>query len=229
MTTRKCYTYIREAWKHEDDPDIILQKQILNVLNYTKTSKSAYAAPDYPAGYHTIELNGVKYPGLRSPASRFKDIAINFEGKTLLDIGCNQGGMIFHLKNQLKYAIGIDFDPNMINACNLLKQLAPELEANFFVIDLDKDPHELIREFIPGGFVDIVFLLSVCKWIKSWRELIKFCSQICHTMVFEVNGSNRREQIDEIQSQFTRVEFLREGVITKVSKRASKPLLLAVK
>ncbi|MFD1380917.1 hypothetical protein [Fodinicurvata halophila] len=64
---------------------------INNILNYTKTSGSAYSARIHPAGYHTLNILGEKIQGQRNPSLRLQDVPFVFEGKTVLDIGTNQG------------------------------------------------------------------------------------------------------------------------------------------
>ena len=87
-----------------------LFRQIRNLLNYTKTSNSSYSAQQFPAGYHTINLNGQQILGQRDPSKRLSLAPVDFCGKTVLDLGCNQGGMIHQIATSVKWAVGVDFE-----------------------------------------------------------------------------------------------------------------------
>ncbi len=97
--------------------------KVLNVIRYTQNSRTAYAAVGYPAAYHTIQIGNEVIEGQRDPVARLAAVSYDSSGKTLLDIGCNQGGMLFALSEQIKYGIGIDYDSNMINAANRIRAL----------------------------------------------------------------------------------------------------------
>lgn len=207
----RSYHFARTDWQHETQHEAMARARILNLLNYTKTSGSSYAATQFPAGYHTIEMDGAVYDGQRKPSDRLDLVPLDFTGKSVLDIGCNQGGMIFALGDAPRWAVGLDYDSRMINACNMLRSRAPERDLGFFVFDIDRDPHGLIRDFLPEPRVDVVFLLSVCMWVTRWRELIDALTEITDTLVFEANGSEA-EQDEQIAYLHTRF-----GTVTKLS------------
>lgn len=187
------YSFERLPLDAVHDTDERSFRQMLNLLSYTKTSGSVYSANQYPAGYHTIEINGRQLQGQRDPSKRLEHVPIDFHGKTVLDIGCNQGGMLFQLADELKWGVGIDYDSRMINAANRIKSLRNTSRLNFYALDLELEPLELMEDFIPEPKVDVIFLLSVCMWLKNWREVIAFARKISHTMVFETNGSNEQQ------------------------------------
>jgi 2-polyprenyl-3-methyl-5-hydroxy-6-metoxy-1,4-benzoquinol methylase len=68
-------------------------RKIINLLNYTKRSASAYDGQGYDVGYHSFNINGKQFKGQRDPKQRLSNVNYDFTGKTVLDIGCNQGGM----------------------------------------------------------------------------------------------------------------------------------------
>jgi len=92
--------------------------KLLTLLQYTKTDKIDYNADKYDVGYHTFVFNGIMYQGQRNPLQRLKNVPYNFTGKTVLDIGCNQGGMLFALRKKLRWAVGIDYNHKLVNAAN---------------------------------------------------------------------------------------------------------------
>lgn len=183
--------------------------QVRNLLNYTKTCDTTYSAKAFPAGYHTIEIGGRQLNGQRNPAERLKAVPVDFAGKTVLDIGCNQGGMLFEVP-QVKWAVGVDYDPRMINAANRIKSLRQIDHMSFYVLDLEKEPLSLLEDLIPEPKVDIVFLLSVCNWIGNWRDVISYGARISNAMLFETTGPAKRQelQIDWLRKVYGDVRLI---------------------
>jgi hypothetical protein len=187
-------------------------RQVLNVVNFTKTSNSSYAASDFAAAYHTIDVNVRRVAGQRDPAKRLALVPVDFHGKTVLDLGCNQGGMIHQLAKTIKWGVGIDYDPAMVNAANRIKHATDDRNTSFYVLDLQQGPLELISDFLPEPKADICFLLSVCMWLDNWREVIDFARSKSHAMLFETNGSDlqQQEQIAYLKKRYRSVELLSE-------------------
>lgn len=188
-------------------------RQIQNLLNYTKTSQSAYSAKNYPAGYHTIQIGGQSIRGQRDPASRLNQVPIDFRGKTVLDIGCNQGGMLHQLSRDIKHGVGIDFDSRMINVANKISTVKCLANLSFYVFDLEKEQLDLIEDFLPEHSVDVVFLLSVSMWLKNWPDVIDFGARISDAMVFESNGSveEQAEQKAYLKRTYESVSLLSDS------------------
>lgn len=187
--------------------------RIRNILNYTKTSGTAYAAKQYPAGYHSLELFGRQLPGQRDPRLRFRNLPFDFRGKRVLDIGTNQGGMLLAIRDRIELGVGLDYDPRMVNAATRLAASSGAANLHFFVFDLQKDPLELIPDLVPGGRVDVVFLLSVCMWIENWRDVIRFCATNADAMVFESNGSDAQQldQETELHAHYRHVRLIEDS------------------
>src|SRR5690606_17596708 len=82
----------------------------------------------------------------------------------------------------------------------------------FYVFDLERDPLELIRDLCPEQKVDIVFLLSVCRWLPNWRDVLRFSAGLADTMVFESNGMAEQQarQINSLSDLYPNVECLAE-------------------
>jgi hypothetical protein len=68
---------------------------------------------------------------------------------------------------------------------------------NFYVLDLEKEPLNLIEDFIPEPKVDVVFLLAVCMWISNWREVISYSARISGSMLFETTGPAEQQELQE--------------------------------
>lgn len=185
-------------------------RQIVNCLNYTKTSGSAYSAHKYPAGYHTLQLNGLHLAGQRKPAERLSLVPFDFKGKTVLDIGCNQGGMLFAIADQIEWGVGVDYDYRMINACNRIRSHTRTSHLDFYVFNLDRDPLEVMEDLLPGTTVDVAFLLSVCKWVDNWRSVIGMTATVATRLLFESNGTDEQqaEQLECVRQHYRHVTQL---------------------
>ncbi len=186
--------------------------KIINLLNYTKRSGATYSGELYNSGYHTLNLGDKTIAGQRNPAERFKNIPFKFEGKSVLDIGCNQGGMLHAIADKISYGVGIDYDSRMINVSNRIKSFFENNHLNFYVFDLVNEDLNYIKDFLRDEFVDICFLLSVCMWVKNWKELIDFCKGISKKLLFETNGSEKqqKEQIEYLYSIYKNVVLINE-------------------
>lgn len=185
-------------------------RKIINLLNYTKRSTSAYDGEGYDVGYHSFNINGKKLKGQRDPTQRFSNVKYDFTGKSVLDIGCNQGGMIHEISDQIKHGVGIDYDSRMINVANRIRAYRKSPNTDFFVFNLEDEPLDMIRDFLPEGKVDVVFLLSVCMWFKNWKDVVKFAFDISDAVLFESNGKveQQNEQIAYLNELYSKVELL---------------------
>ncbi len=169
-------------------------QQILNLLNYTKTSGSPYNGQDFPAGYHTLDIKNFHLAGQRHPKERFGLVPFDFTGKTVLDIGSNQGGMLFNIADKISHGVGIDYDRRVVNAANRIRSYTETRNLDFYVFDLEKDDLALIEDFLPGGRVDIVFLLAVCMWTKNWKSVIDVAAKVSKNILFESNGDPEQQK-----------------------------------
>jgi hypothetical protein len=207
------YVFERQPIDPLSDPDTRSFQQVRNILNYSKTSGSSYSAARYPAGYHTIEVNGQSLQGQRNPAKRLEHVPVDFRGKTVLDIGCNQGGMLFQIDGLVKWGVGIDYDARMTNTANRIKALRQCTNLHFYVLDLENEPLGLIEDFLPESKVDVVFLLSVCMWLRNWREVVEFCAGLSSSMLFETNGTRDQQtaQMEHLRGLYSSVSLLTES------------------
>lgn len=212
----EVYVYNRIRWEAcETNMGEKGMQQIMNLLNYSKTSGTSYAAMKYPAGYHTLRIGGPIIQGQRDPLERLNRLKINFTGLRVIDIGCNQGGMLFALHDKIKWGVGVDFDYRLVNCCSRIVQHA-EMGSKlaFYCFDIDKDPHEMLLDMLPEptGEVDVVFLLAVCMWVEKWKEIIDHCARIAPVMVFESNGEHevQKRQIEHVMKKYAQVEMIDE-------------------
>ena len=187
-------------------------KKIINLLNYTKRSSVSYSAGAFDVGYHSFNIEGVELKGQRNPVERFANIPYDFKDKTVLDIGCNQGGMINAIADKIASGIGIDYDSRMVNAANRMKFHLGNHHTNFFVFDLEKENLNYIKDFLPYNKVDAVFLLSVCMWVENWKDVIKLANEVSSHLIFESNGKpdQQDEQISFIKTIYSQIDLINE-------------------
>lgn len=197
--------------------------KIKNLLQYTTTSDKTYNGSQYEGGYHTLTILGNTIKGQRNPAQRLEGVPYDFNGKTVLDVGSNQGGMLFQIQDKIAQGVGIDFDHRLINVANRIKQSHNYSNLNFYVFDLEKEDFNLIENFADKQ-IDIIFLLSVCMWIKNWKEFCTWCSLNAKSCLFETNGKKyeQAEQVEFLQTIYKTVTLIREKSVDDESQTKRK-------
>lgn len=153
----------------------------------------------YESGYHTLKVGTTILKGQRNPEQRLSNVDYDFTGKTVLDLGCNRGGMLFEIQDKVKYAVGIDYDSNLINCCNMLKCHDKAHNLNFYVHNLDTMDLQDLNLYGP---FDIAFMLSMSRWLKKWKTYINWIGTNCRACLFETNGSNQDEQVKLLAKHF---------------------------
>jgi len=201
---------LKTSEPHKLYPEQLLK--LINLLNYTRGRSVSYSASSFETGYHTLKIGEFELKGQRNPDQRFANVPFDFNGKSVLDIGCNQGGMLHAIADKISHGVGIDFDFKMVNAANKIKSYNQTAHLDFYNFDLDNEDYGYISDFLPDSRVDIIFLLSVCKWITRWKELITFCASISDYMLFETNGSAevQQGQISYLKTVFKKVDIINE-------------------
>jgi 2-polyprenyl-3-methyl-5-hydroxy-6-metoxy-1,4-benzoquinol methylase len=187
-----------------------IHQKILNVINYTKNSGAIYNGEGFESAYHSIEMDGKKYQGQRDNVWRLSKIPYDFKDKVVLDIGCNMGGVLKTLSNQIKEGVGLDYDYRCINAANLIKAKEKLNNINYYLFNLEKEDLGFIKNFFLKEKVDLCFLLSVCMWIKNWKEVILFCSKLSSNLIFETNGSHNQQcnQVEMLEKLYSSIQVI---------------------
>lgn len=176
---------------------------IINELKKTKGYKNYNGRSNKITqfGYHSFDIDEIKIQGQRNTKQRINSISkyINFDGKIVVDVGCNVGGMLFHLKN-IKQGFGFDFDLNVIDAANNISSILNKTNLIFKQFDFDKQDIEIFKKELPV-IPDVVFFLSIANWIKNWKTVYDYFIDLNVDIVFETN---------EIKSELTQLEFFEE-------------------
>ncbi len=180
---------------------------ILKVLDYTKANKEWFDSRDLVAGYHSVELKGQHFRGQRDPAARLEKLGLDFTGKTVLDVGCSNGGLLHRLAPVVALGVGVDYNAKCINAANVLKASGDYRNIHFYVFDLDREDISLLPNFMLGHDIDICLFLNLSLWVKNWKAVFRFCSERSKVMVFEAHGSEeqQQEQLDYVSTIYSSV------------------------
>lgn len=146
-------------------------------------------------GYHSFNIGNLQLNGQRNPIQRINIMKkyINFNNKTIIDFGCNTGGMILHLP-ELDNAIGMDFDENCIQNCQFISSLLKyNTQYDFRVQDLNQFSLTSFLSEKGSIKIDIIFLLSLGSWISNWKELYTACVSNSDIIVLETNNDREGE------------------------------------
>jgi SAM-dependent methyltransferase len=188
-----------------------MDQKILQLLNYASTNDKAYNGAEYEGGYHTLKIKDILIKGQRNPEIRFKNLNFDFTNKTVLDIGSNQGGMLFEIQGFIKEGIGLDIDKNLVNVSNKITKFCRYDNLSFYVFDVETENLEIIKSFFNND-IDVIFLLSVCMWINNWKDVIKWCYENSMYCFFETNGKQKvqEEQLSFLKSLYRQVTVVNE-------------------
>lgn len=146
-------------------------------------------------GYHSYNIDDINIIGQRNPKIRINEIKkhVDFSEKNVIDFGCNVGAMLHHL-TEIKNGLGFDYDEKCINAANNISNILGRDNLNYIVHDFDKNSYKELKDKI-NIKPDIIFILSLGSWVKSWHELYDVCLQYDCEIILEINN------VDEGKSQ----------------------------
>ena len=138
-------------------------------------------------GYHSFQIGNLKITAQRNPVERLNNIRkyIDFTDKTVIDLGCNVGGMILHL-NEIRRGLGFDYDKKAIKVANKLSNIF-QSQCTFQSADLNRFSFSRIPSNVDFSET-IIFLFSLGSWIKNWRRLYKKAHLTGSLIVLEVNN-----------------------------------------
>ena len=130
------------------------------------------------------------YRGARRTRKRIKQMGldkINFEGKTVLDLGCSGGEFARYADDQgAKYVMGVD-TPKIAKVAEELSRYLGYHRIDFCGRDLTKDKLKLPK-------FDIILFFSMAHHV-GYR---KYLSELCNEMViYEGNARTRDKEVEE--------------------------------
>jgi 2-polyprenyl-3-methyl-5-hydroxy-6-metoxy-1,4-benzoquinol methylase len=122
-------------------------------------------------------------------------------GKRVLDLGCNNGAMLFQLSNYAPtLGLGIEYDPEKVDLARRIAAFAGVDGLEFRAGDLDRlDAADL------GGPFEIVLCLAVEAHVRKPRHLYQLLAAVTRgKLLFEANGSTPPEKV---LSELTKAGF----------------------
>jgi SAM-dependent methyltransferase len=167
---------------------------VFRIVDQIRRNDRPYAGVDHAAGYHSLELRGERFRGQRDCSQRLAQVPFEFEGKVVLDLGCNVGAMLHSLSRRIQTGYGVDVDPRCIEAAQRIQRLNDAKNLEFFTFDVEGQPLSVLRGRLPVARVDICLLLSLCGWLAHWRELVVDASRMAPHLLFESNGTEQQQQ-----------------------------------
>lgn len=188
------------------------EKATLKLLKYV--SKEKWGA------YYTLQIGQQLINGQRNQEIRLSHVPYDFTGKSVLDIGCNSGGMLFALQDRIKWGVGIEFNSKLVNVANKLKSYFKSNNLDFYVFDLDKEPVNCISNFLKENQVDICFLLAVTLWIKNWEKVIDYAHAISQNLLFEATGSSTEKSIQQVE--YLKTKYKKVSLLSQFSDDDAK-------
>jgi len=185
---------------------------LFRVMDEVRRSGEQYSGSRFVVGYHSLELNGRHFRGQRECSERLADVPFDFRDKVVLDLGCNCGGMLHFLSKTIRKGYGFDYNSSCVNAALLIKNFNRSANLEFYAFDLDGRDLSLLKSFLLGDKVDICFLLSVCRWLQNWREVVHEASKLSKVLLFEANGTaaQQDEQVAFLNQCYQHIHLIRD-------------------
>ena len=152
--------------------------------------------------YTTIRINDEIIEGTRDPLNRLNCLPIDFSNKSVLDLGCNVGGILFAISDKISRGYGYDINQTAIDIANSIKKKHNLDHLEFFLENLED------AENIDFPKTDIVFMLSIAVWIPNWKDIIEQLNP--SLLVFEAHGKEdtKSNQVTFLKSKFKIVSLI---------------------
>lgn len=160
--------------------------------------------------YQSIQFGDFFIPGQRTTHERLAIMRkyVNFNGKTVVDVGCNIGANLFHLY-EIKRGTGMDYDSSCTNIGRKLSDMCYR-PLTFITHDFDRDSYTVVSDALQG--CDIIILTSLGSWVKSWRQLYSLCNTTNATIIFETNNDlEGKPQLDFFHSSGRNIMCISEN------------------
>jgi 2-polyprenyl-3-methyl-5-hydroxy-6-metoxy-1,4-benzoquinol methylase len=185
--------------------------------------------------YSTFDLkytNVNEILGQRSVKKRLENFWIksdSIKGYSVLDLGCNTGGIAFEIsKLNPKYILGIEYDLEKVQVSEKIHALNCKY-SNIKFKNLDLESDEFLNKFNEN--FDIVFCLAVIGHIKNKSQFMKKIFSICKKILyFEGNGNTTKNELELLllSAGFCEINFCGYSNDEKDNKN-KRPLFIAKK
>jgi SAM-dependent methyltransferase len=163
--------------------------------------------------YTTIRVGDqVVAHGNRDPLTRIPLVPYDWKGRTVLDLGCNCGGMLYAVQPWIAHGTGFEINTEAVANAKRVQQDHNITNLEFHVRDLEN--HQQFE--IPHA--DITFMLSISRWVTTWREVLARVTS--DHLLFEAHSRAKtreaEEQIEFVRTLYPNVQHLLTAKETKV-------------
>jgi SAM-dependent methyltransferase len=167
----------------------------------------------------------------RDSARRFEQFGIGpmqIEGKSVLDLGSNVGGILFALQPFApSHCLGIEYDAEKVASAQKVAAYNGLHNVEYRQGDIDH-----LQVGSVGGPFDVVLCLAVEKHIQDQTRLFRFLGEVTsETLFFEGNSTTNPEQVRSNLSSagFRRINLLGMSDDDCIPDNNIRPLLVAWK
>lgn len=175
--------------------------------------------------YSSFTLPGLTdMPAVRDTLQRFRDFGVpeDLTGKTVLDVGCNVGAMIFEAAHRGAVIQGLEYRQDRVNLCQEIADYYA-MPATFFQDDFnDEEPGPVIH-MAP---TDYVLCCSVTQYIDELEAFYHWLSELLApggTLLLECNRQRDWSVSDTMNimevAGFRRVSYLGNGHSGGISRK----------
>ena len=114
-------------------------------------------------------------------------------GKRVLDLGCNNGAILFQISNdQPAQGVGIEYDPEKVDLARRIAAFAGIERLEFRVGDLDALDARAV-----GGPFDVVLCLAVEAHVQDPDHLYRLLADVTRgVLLFEANASTKPKSVE---------------------------------
>jgi 2-polyprenyl-3-methyl-5-hydroxy-6-metoxy-1,4-benzoquinol methylase len=149
-----------------------------------------------------------------------------FEGRSLLDLGSNVGGMVFEIqKFDPSRTVGIEYDQNKVTVARHVVKYTGIKGVRFEQLDIDTLTLEQL-----GGKYDVVFCLAIEKHVRKPARLYDLLARITsERLYFEGNaGTDVSNVMTHLRNVgFRNIEYLGYGDDDCLPENNIRPLIRA--
>ncbi len=161
-----------------------------------KTSRHFLSTKDVIyCAFSTPGFSVAREEAQRDAARRLEQFGLSpqdFRGRSVLDLGCNNGAMLFQISNYgPARGLGIEYDPEKVDLARRIASFAGIDSVEFRVGDLDALEARDI-----GGPFDVVLCLAIEAHVQRPDHLYQLLAQVTRgVLLFEANASTKPKSV----------------------------------
>ena len=196
---------IRDPQKHTILMQLIKEKQ--RALTLGVSGHTLYGSINF------IAFERINGGAIRDTCARYTAMKIQpnaFAGKTVLDLGCNVGYMLFETVSYgFPVCFGIEKDQAAVSVGNaIIEYMQFQNKIKLICAGINNLSQEMLKTLTGRNKFDVVFSLAVDGYIHPpdnyYKELVDITQEVCY---FEPNNHKRTWNVDTVKALgFKRVE-----------------------